>query len=77
MTITASFERICGAIDDLSPQNDTVILHTDEKQEYRTVLKRNLYLDGKVRHHTTSSRKARTYHNPLWPVNYGKSVSPS
>jgi len=68
--IISSFERICATIQDLRAQKEEVILHTDEKREYQTVLKQNRYLDGKVRHKTTSSRRARTFRNPLWPVNY-------
>ncbi|MBN2353587.1 MAG: hypothetical protein JXD23_13520 [Spirochaetales bacterium] len=68
--IFASFERICRAIDDLPRPSGTIDLHTDEKREYRAVLAANGFLDGKVRRHTTSSRKARTSWNPLWPVNY-------
>ena len=68
--ITASFARICQTIHDLTGKTTTIILHTDEKKEYQAVLEMNNALDGKVRHRMTSSRKARTYHNPLWPVNY-------
>jgi hypothetical protein len=68
--IYASFDRICHAIRDLPISIDYFVLHTDEKTEYRAVLKANKYLDGRVRHKTTSSRKARTFYNPLWPVNY-------
>jgi hypothetical protein len=65
-----SFERICRTIDELAGENGTITLHTDEKKEYRTVLMRNRYLDGKVVHLTTSSQQARTHQNPLWAVNY-------
>jgi len=68
--INASFTRICQTIHDLAGMRDSIILHTDEKKEYRPVLELNNYIDGKVTHITTSSRKARTFHNPLWPVNY-------
>ena len=68
--IHASFDRICHAIRDLPSSRDTIVLHTDEKREYRAVLEANGYLEGRVKHRTTSSKQARTYHNPLWPVNY-------
>lgn len=66
--VYASFERICQAIGDL-PASGTIVLHTDEKKEYRAVLEANHYLGGRVQHRTTPSRKARTRSNPLWPVN--------
>lgn len=68
--INASFTRICQTIYELAMKTDTIILHTDEKREYQAVLEMNNHIANKVRHITTSSRKARTYHNPLWPVNY-------
>jgi hypothetical protein len=68
--VHTSFERICHTIEDLAGTSRNIVLHTDNKKEYRTVLATNRYLDGKVTHLTTSSRKARTFRNPLWAVNY-------
>lgn len=50
-------------------------LHTDEKKEYQRALKelpeaRHLMTLGIMTHERTSSRKARTHRNPLFPVNY-------
>ena len=45
-----------------------LVLHTDEHQDYPRALARQRHL-GDVRHHTTSSRAARTTKNPLWPMN--------
>jgi hypothetical protein len=68
--VFASFERICQTIDDLAGKRGSIVLHTDKKKEYRSVLEVNRYLDGKVTHVRTSSRQARIYRNPLWAVNY-------
>ena len=68
--IESSFERLCHVIEEIVEPGDLIVLHTDEKREYRTVLRANRYCDGRVEHKTTSSRKARTRKNPLWPVNY-------
>ncbi len=68
--INASFERICRTIHDLSRSRNRIVLHTDEKKEYHAVLMLNTHIDGKVKHLTTSSKNARTFRNPLWPVNY-------
>lgn len=68
--VARSFERICYTLRDLAEKHGHLVLHTDEKREYKSVLDANRHLSGMVRHITTSSRKARTYGNPLWPVNY-------
>jgi hypothetical protein len=68
--IFASFDRLCHTIREIAGPNGPIVLHTDEKKEYRAVLTANRCLEGKVRHLTTSSRKARTFRNPLWAVNY-------
>jgi hypothetical protein len=68
--IYASFERICHTIDDLTERRGSIVLHTDEKKEYRAVLEANQYLDGKVTHITTSSQQAMTDHHPLWAATY-------
>ncbi len=68
--LTASFERVCSTIHELAEVKGQLTLHTDEKREYRTVLEASGLLEQRVRHFTTPSRKARTYRNPLWAVNY-------
>ena len=68
--IRRSFERICCGIGDLPWAQDGVVLHTDEKKEYRAALAALRSLEGKITHVTTSSRVPRTFDNPLWPVNY-------
>ena len=68
--IYTSFERICHTIREIAGNTERIDLHTDEKREYRAVLVAHRYIDGKVWHLTTSSRKARTFRNPLWAVNY-------
>jgi hypothetical protein len=68
--IRTSFRRICHTLQDLALHTVKLTLYTDEKQEYKAVLRENRYLDGKIIHRTTSARQARTFHNPLWPVNY-------
>jgi len=54
---------------------ESFILHTDEKLEYRKALAENRQLqqlirEDRFRHHTTSSKEARVYRNPLFAVNY-------
>jgi hypothetical protein len=66
--VSASFERICHTINDLA--KGSIVLHTDEKNEYRTVLEANQYLDGKLTHLTTSSREERTFRNQAGVLNY-------
>jgi hypothetical protein len=68
--IQASFDRICHAIQDLPWSGVSLVLHSDKKKEYQAVLEANKYLGGRLQHLSTSSRKARTFRNPLWPVNY-------
>ncbi len=48
---------------------EPITFYTDEHRDYPLALKK-AGLTGKVAHHTTSSRKARTRSNPLFAVNY-------
>jgi len=49
------------------PEPQTVVLHTDEHQDYPRALRR---LEGhRFEHRTVSSRAARTPRNPLFPIN--------
>ncbi len=68
--LTTSFGRVCSLIHELAQTNATVELHTDEKREYQTVIASSGLPECGLVHHTTSSRRARTYENPLWAVNY-------
>jgi hypothetical protein len=49
------------------PTPQPLELHTDEHTDYPRALKRVRHLT--VEHHTTSSRAARTAHNPLFSIN--------
>ncbi len=49
------------------PPGGDVVLRTDEHQSYRRSIKR--LRDRTFRHEQTSSKKARTTRNPLFPVN--------
>jgi transposase-like protein len=49
------------------PQAQALVLHSDEDTDYPRALKRLKHLQ--VEHRTTSSRAARTPHNPLFPIN--------
>jgi hypothetical protein len=51
----------------VAPQPQALVLHTDEHTDYPRALRRLPHLD--VTHRTTSSRAARTRHNPLFPAN--------
>jgi transposase-like protein len=66
--ISASFARLVRHILRYRKENegDPPVLYTDEKQEYRQVLKG---VEG-IRHLTISSHAARTVRNDLFAVNY-------
>jgi transposase-like protein len=76
--ISRSFRDVVDAIIyrwGAEPTGQSRILHTDEKLEYRQVLKSHQYWleaaeQGLCRHERTSSRVLRTLSNPLFPVNY-------
>ena len=47
-----------------------ITLHTDEHKAYPQAFRRVTGFEAKVHHVATSSRRARTRDNPLFPVNY-------
>ena len=49
------------------PEPQSIVLHTDEHQDYPRAIARLKHLE--VDHRTTSSRAARTQYNDLFPIN--------
>lgn len=81
--LTASFTRLLDCVTELAATAETpVVLHTDEKREYRRAviahsrlgahprLGRRALFPPALLHRRTSSRAARTRSNPLFAVNY-------
>ena len=75
--IESSFTEI--ALESLRVMQDggrsPLVLWTDQHRAYRRALKEQPHLarlieTGKLIHRTVSSRRERTLHNPLFPVNY-------
>ena len=59
-----AIEELVGRI---VPEGSAVELHSDEHRAYPRALRR--LANRRIRHVTTPSRRARTAHNPLFPVN--------
>lgn len=63
----ATREAVAELVARIVPPGQEVEIATDEHRAYPRAFAR--VRDRKIRHVTTSSRKARTVHNPLFPVN--------
>jgi len=77
ISISKSFRRIIGEVEHLLQNRSTVhtFLSSDKKQEYRLLIKHSLVLQyyrqaGTFTHRCVSSKRPRTFVNPLFPVNY-------
>ncbi len=77
ISVTQSFTQIIANVEQLlsSQSQEYLTLHSDEKIEYQRVIADSSVLQfhkqqGNFFHTCTSSRKARTTSNPLFPVNY-------
>jgi len=77
ISVSQSFSQIIASVEQLigSQTQQSVTLHSDEKIEYKRVIANCRTLQyykqqGCFFHTCTSSRKARTTSNPLFPVNY-------
>ena len=73
--LTVILADLAPSIEEACTRREPLILHTDEHRSYPPALKavrslRSLLSSGSLVHDRTSSRKARTKKNPLFPVNY-------
>jgi transposase-like protein len=71
ISITSSFSNICRQLDRILEKGsmETVSLYTDEKTEYRNVLKEYRFYK-RVAHRTVNSKAERNLRNDLFSVNY-------